>query len=48
MKNEIILYQSDELPEHIEVRLDEVNETFWLSLKYLIFLKGINLLFPGT
>lgn len=35
MKNEIILYQSDELPEHIEVRLDEVNETFWLSLKQI-------------
>jgi len=32
MKNEIILYQTDELPQHIEVRLDEVNETFWLSL----------------
>ena len=30
MKNEIILYQSDELPEHIEVRLDE--NTVWLSL----------------
>ncbi len=35
MKNEIILYQSDELPEHIEVRLDEVNETFWLSLNQI-------------
>ena len=32
MKNEIILYQTDGLPHHIEVRLDEVNETFWLSL----------------
>jgi len=32
MKNEIILYQTDGLPQHIEVRLDEVNETFWLSL----------------
>jgi hypothetical protein len=28
-KNEIILYQSNELPEHIEVRLDE--DTVWLS-----------------
>jgi len=35
MKNEIILYQSDELPEHIEVRLDGVNETFWLSLNQI-------------
>ena len=29
MKNEIILYQSGELAEHIEVRLDE--ETVWLT-----------------
>ncbi len=29
MKNEIILYQSDELPEHIEVRLDD--DTVWLT-----------------
>jgi len=29
MKNEIILYQTDELPEHIEVRLEE--DTVWLS-----------------
>lgn len=29
MKNEIILYQSDGLPEHIEVRLDD--ETVWLT-----------------
>ncbi|MDP3929979.1 MAG: RhuM family protein [Bacteroidota bacterium] len=35
MKNEIILYQSDELPQHIEVRLDETNETFWLSLNQI-------------
>ena len=35
MKNEIILYQSDELLEHIEVRLDEENETFWLSLNQI-------------
>ncbi len=31
MKNEIILYRSNELAEHIEVRLDEDNETFWLT-----------------
>lgn len=35
MKNEIILYQSDELPEHIEVRIDEERETFWLSLNQI-------------
>ncbi len=35
MKNEIILYQSDELPEHIEVRIDEEKETFWLSLNQI-------------
>ena len=29
MKNEIILYQSDELPERIEVRLED--DTVWLS-----------------
>jgi hypothetical protein len=33
MKNEIILYQSDELPEHIEVRLDE--NTVWLTLNQM-------------
>ena len=32
-KNEIILYQSDELPEHIEVRLD--GDTVWLSLNQI-------------
>jgi hypothetical protein len=35
MKNEIILFQSDELPLHIEVRLDEEHETFWLSLNQM-------------
>ncbi len=33
MKNEIVLYQSDDLAEHIEVRLDE--ETVWLSQEQL-------------
>lgn len=33
MKNEIILYQSDELHEHIEVRLDD--DTVWLSLNQI-------------
>jgi hypothetical protein len=35
MKNEIILYQTNELPEHIEVRMDEERETFWLSLNQI-------------
>jgi hypothetical protein len=35
MKNEIILYMPDELPEHIEVIIDEDNETFWLSLNQI-------------
>ncbi len=33
MKNEIILYRSDELAEHIEVRIDD--ETVWLSLNQI-------------
>lgn len=33
MKNEIIFYQSDESPTHIEIRVDEERETFWLSLQ---------------
>lgn len=33
MKNEIILYQSDEIAEHIEVRLDE--DTVWLTLNQI-------------
>ena len=35
MKNEIILYQTNELPEHSEVRMDEERETFWLSLNQI-------------
>lgn len=31
MKNEIIFYRPDELAEHIEVRIDEENETVWLN-----------------
>lgn len=31
MKNEIILYRPDELAEHIEVRVDQENETVWLN-----------------
>lgn len=33
MKNEIILYQSEDLAEHIEVRLDA--ETVWLTQEQL-------------
>ncbi len=38
MKNEIILYQSDELPEHIEVRLDD--DTVWLTQAQMAALFG--------
>ena len=31
MKDEIVLYRPDELAAHIEVRLDEENETVWLN-----------------
>ncbi len=35
MKYEIVLFQSGELAEHIEVRLDEEKETFWMTLKQI-------------
>lgn len=38
MKNEIILYQSDELPEHIEVKAD--GETIWLTQQQIADLFG--------
>ncbi len=38
MKNEIVLYQSGELAEHIEVRLDE--ETVWLTQAQMAILFG--------
>lgn len=38
MKNEIILYQSDELPERIEVKLDE--KTVWLNRQQMATLFG--------
>jgi len=38
MKNEIVLFQSGELAEKIEVRLDEEKETFWLSLNQIAVL----------
>jgi hypothetical protein len=38
MSNEIVLYQSNELPERIEVRLE--NETVWLNRQQLALLFG--------
>ncbi len=35
MKNEIILYQTNEHAEHIEVRIDEELETVWLTLNQI-------------
>lgn len=35
MKGEIVLYQSDELSEHIEVRIDDEKETIWLTQKQM-------------
>ncbi len=35
MKNEIVLYQSDELAERIEVKIDEEKETVWLTQEQL-------------
>lgn len=35
MKSEILLYQSNELTEHIEVRIDEDQETIWLTQKQM-------------
>jgi hypothetical protein len=35
MKNEILLYQYNELAEHIEVRIDEEKETIWLTQKQM-------------
>lgn len=42
MKNEIVLYQSDELPERIEVRVDEAMETVWLTQQQMAELFGRN------
>ena len=38
MKNEIILYRPNEAAEHIEVRVDEDNETFWLTQEQISLL----------
>lgn len=38
MKNEIILYQSNEIPERIEVRIE--NESVWLNRQQLAVLFG--------
>ena len=35
MKNEIIIFNSNELAHHIEVRMDEEKETFWLALNQI-------------
>ncbi len=35
MKNEIILYQSNELTDHIEVRIDKEKDTIWLTQKQI-------------
>lgn len=40
MKDEIILYRSDDLTEHIEVRIDEEKETIWLTQKQIADLFG--------
>jgi len=38
MKNEIILYQSNNLAEHIEVRIED--ETVWLNRNQIALLFG--------
>jgi hypothetical protein len=35
MKNEIVIFNSNELAHHIEVRMDEEKETFWLALNQI-------------
>jgi len=35
MKNEIILYQTDDSKKRVEVRIDSEKETFWLSLNQI-------------
>ncbi|MDR0801477.1 RhuM family protein [Fluviicola sp.] len=42
MKNEIVLYQSDDLPERIEVWVDEAMETVWLTQQQMAELFGRN------
>ncbi len=36
--NEIVLYRPNELSEHIEVKVDEENETVWLSQEQIVCL----------
>ena len=38
MKNEIVIYQSEELTQHIEVRIED--ETVWLNRKQMALLFG--------
>jgi hypothetical protein len=40
MKNEIILYRSDAIAEHTEVRLDDDKETLWLTQDQIAQLFG--------
>ncbi len=35
MKNEIILYQPNDLTDHIEVRIDNEKETIWFTQKQM-------------
>jgi hypothetical protein len=35
MKNEIILYQPNDLSDHIEVRIDKEKDTIWLTQKQM-------------
>jgi hypothetical protein len=42
MKSEIILFQSRELEEHIEVKLDDEKETLWLSFSQIACLFQIH------
>ena len=40
MKDELVLYQLDELVEHVEVRIDEKRETIWLTQQQIADLFG--------
>ena len=35
MKNEIILYQPNDLTDHIEVRIDNEKDTIWFTQKQM-------------
>jgi len=40
MRDELVLYQLDELAEHVEVRIDEKRETIWLTQQQIADLFG--------